>query len=126
MEADIWFTFKRGMHTQLFFFFPIWSFGQTQRLKRASTKTTGKITEMILNLTYAQLTPVKPNCVLMITLWTGSSKQTAICKAFRAQRMPSVRAIPQVGFALDMFKFEWNITAPLRVPWKHRERLLHS
>lgn len=90
----VYFQERNACTAFFFFFFPIWSFGQTQRLKWASTKTIGKITEMILNLTYARLTPVKPNCVLMITLWPGSSKQTAIFKAFRARRMPSVRAIP--------------------------------
>lgn len=49
---------------------------------------------MIIIFTYVQLTPVKHNCVLMITLWSGSGKQTAIFKAFRAQQMPSVLAIP--------------------------------
>lgn len=70
----------------------------------------------MVTLTYVQLTPVKHNCVLMITLWNDSSKHIAICKAFGPQPMASVLMMPVGRFALDVFKFEWNITAPLRVP----------
>lgn len=71
---------------------------------------------MILNFTSAWLTPVKHNCVLMITLWNGSGKHKAICKAFRSWQMPSVLMIPVGRFSLAVFKFEWNINAPLSLP----------
>lgn len=71
---------------------------------------------MILNFTSAQLTPVRHNCVLKITLWNGSGTYNAICKAFRWWQMPSVLTIPVGRFSLAVFKFEWNINAPLRLP----------
>lgn len=71
---------------------------------------------MILNLTYAQLTPVKHNCVLMITLCNGSGKYSAMCKAFRSPQMTPVLMIPVGRFSLAVFKFEWNINAPLNLP----------
>lgn len=86
----------------------------------------GRGIKMILNLADAQLTPGKHNCVLMITLWNGSGKYNAICKAFRSPQMPPVLMIPVGRFALAVFKFEWNINAPLNLPQKCRERLLHS
>lgn len=71
---------------------------------------------MILNLTYAQLTPGKHNCLLIIILWYGSSKSNTICKAFRSPQMPPVLMIPVGRFSLAVFKFERDINAPLNLP----------
>lgn len=98
----VYFQERNACTAFAFFFLSNMVLWTNPEIKMSLNKNHGEDHRNILNLTYAQLTPVKPNCVLMITLWTGSSKQTAICKAFRAPRMASVGEIPLGRFLLLM------------------------